>query len=336
MNFVESLNQALRTRMSEDNRVYLLGADIGDPYGGAFKATRGLGDTFPGRLLSTPVSEAALVGMAAGMALNGLLPIVEIMFGDFLGLTFDQLLNHATKFPALYGADCRCPVVLRSPVGGGRGYGATHSQSVEKHFLGMPGLRVVALGPHSEPLSVLREVQQDREPTLIVEAKSCYGEPMRDAHYWRTRSWCHERFELGGCPATAISPVPREQCRVTVLAYGAMAVRLEPLIWRHAVERELFCEMLVLTVLNARDLRPLIERIAVTGRAITIEEGAAGWHWGAGLQDRLRQLRGFGATHFETLAARAAPIPSGLANEELAQIHDAEIHLALDRITRRP
>ena len=141
---LESLNSALHHAFSDNKNVYLLGEDVLDPYGGAFKVTRGLSTSYPDRVLTTPISEAGIVGVAAGMALRGLRPVVEIMFGDFVSLIADQLINHITKFRWMYNDQVRVPLVIRTPMGGRRGYGPTHSQSLEKLYLGVPGLCVVA------------------------------------------------------------------------------------------------------------------------------------------------------------------------------------------------
>ncbi len=139
-----SLNRALHRAFAEDERVYLIGEDLLDPYGGAFKVARGLSTAYPGRVLTTPVSEAGILGVGTGMALRGLRPVVEVMFGDFVTLIADQLVNHAAKFRAMYNGQVAVPLVVRTPMGGRRGYGPTHSQSLEKLFLGVPGLRVLA------------------------------------------------------------------------------------------------------------------------------------------------------------------------------------------------
>src|SRR5512136_2612410 len=141
---LESLNTGLHQAFSMDPGVYLLGEDILDPYGGAFKVARGLSSSYPERVLTTPISEAGFVGIAAGMALRGLRPVVEIMFGDFISLIADQLINHIAKFHWMYNEQVHVPLVIRTPMGGRRGYGPTHSQTLEKLYLGVPGLKVVA------------------------------------------------------------------------------------------------------------------------------------------------------------------------------------------------
>ena len=119
---LESLNQALHKALASDERVYVLGEDILDPYGGAFKVTQGLSTAFPDRTITTPVSEAGIFGVATGMALRGLRPVVEIMFGDFITLIADQLINHAAKFRYIYNEQLSVPIVIRVPMCGSRGY----------------------------------------------------------------------------------------------------------------------------------------------------------------------------------------------------------------------
>ena len=114
--------------------MYLIGEDMLDPYGGAFKVTKGVSSKFPERVITTPISESAIIGLGTGMAMRGMLPVVEIMFGDFLTLCTDQIVNSATKFPLMYKDRVAVPLVIRTPMGGGRGYGPTHSQSLEKMF----------------------------------------------------------------------------------------------------------------------------------------------------------------------------------------------------------
>ena len=179
---VEAINAAIHTCLAESPEVVFLGEDVLDPYGGAFKVARGLSSAFPGRVLTTPVSEAGIVGMGIGMALRGLRPIVEIMFGDFLALACDQLLNHASKLRWMSNDKLRVPLVLRTPMGGRRGYGPTHSQSLEKHFLGVPGLRPVAITWLDDPARLLRSaVLDDDDPVLFIEHNL---KLVRDLAHW--------------------------------------------------------------------------------------------------------------------------------------------------------
>jgi len=173
---LDSINQSLHDMMAADPRVVVLGEDILDPYGGAFKVTKGLSTRFPGRVLTTPISEAAIAGLATGLALRGMRPIAEVMFGDFLFLAGDQLVNHAAKFQWMFNDQVRVPLVMRAPMGARRGYGPTHSQSIEKHFMGVPGLWLVAPHVLGEPGRLLQQAALECDaPVVFIESKTCYG-----------------------------------------------------------------------------------------------------------------------------------------------------------------
>ena len=131
MKFFEALNSALNFLLKNSNQVILYGEDIVDNYGGAFKVTKGLSTKFPKRVIATPISEASLVGIAGGMSIGCLKPIVEIMFADFILLAADQLLNHLLKYEKMYNQQVKVQVTIRTAVGARRGYGPTHSQSPE-------------------------------------------------------------------------------------------------------------------------------------------------------------------------------------------------------------
>ncbi len=173
---VTLIRDALHRALQRDHRVVLIGEDIESPYGGAFKATKGLSEAFPGRVRNTPISEALIVGLGNGLALAGLRPVCEIMFGDFLTLAADQWLNHAAKFRYMYNEQVQVPLIVRTPMGGRRGYGPTHSQSIEKHFLGVPGTRVLAVNHRSDPGEFYDCLfARIAEPTLVIENKLLYA-----------------------------------------------------------------------------------------------------------------------------------------------------------------
>jgi pyruvate/2-oxoglutarate/acetoin dehydrogenase E1 component len=278
---VRELNGAMHALLERDPRVVVLGEDIADPYGGAFKVTRGLTTAYPGRVLTTPVSEGALVGVAAGLAMAGYRPIVEIMFGDFVSLAFDQVVNHVTKYGPMYAGKVTCPVIIRTPSGGHRGYGPTHSQSLEKHFLGVPNLIVVAASLSHDPARILGELLGRDEPALYVEHKLLYPESLalpRDGRVGAALG--HEEASAGHLPTVAISYVPRSECRATVLAYGYTALLAQRAIEQLAVEEEVFAELLVPAQIAPMDWAPVEASVSVTGSLVTAEEGMAGWSWG--------------------------------------------------------
>jgi acetoin:2,6-dichlorophenolindophenol oxidoreductase subunit beta len=274
MIFSRALGDTLRRALTEDPRVIVLGEDVCDPYGGAFKVTRGLSTDFPGRVRSTPISEGAIAGVAAGLALVGFRPIAEIMFGDFLTLCFDQVVNHIAKYEAMYAGAATCPVILRTPSGGGRGYGPTHSQSLEKHFLGVPHLRVAAASLRHDPDLVFDALLAGDEPTLYVEHKLLY--PLHLA----TPASEHDASP-GALPTACLRLVERERCAVTVVAYGYQAEIAWRVLERLAIEEELFGELLVPAQIAPLDWGPIVRSVGETGALLTSEEGTAGWSWGA-------------------------------------------------------
>jgi acetoin:2,6-dichlorophenolindophenol oxidoreductase subunit beta len=277
--YARALGETLGHALESDPRVVLLGEDILDPYGGAFKVTRGLSMRYPRRVRATPISEAAIAGVSAGLALAGFRPIAEIMFGDFLTLCFDQIANHIAKYGAMYDGAATCPVVIRTPSGGGRGYGPTHSQSLEKHFLGIPHLRVVAGSLWHDPLTLFEDFLADDRPVLHIEHKLLY--PLHVAVNGHANLSTGGPDGSPGCPATvSVRMVPREDCSLTVVAYGYPAELARRVLERVAIEEELFAELLVPAQLSPIDWAPLERSVSVTGSLLTVEESTAGWSWG--------------------------------------------------------
>ena len=131
----ERIRNAFQQTLEKDSTTIHIGEDIRSPYGGAFKATKGLSDQFPDRVLNMPISEQAIVGIGNGLALRGMRPFTEIMFGDFLSLTFDQIINHAAKFAYMFNDNVTVPIVIRTPMGGKRGYGPTTVKVLRSTFL---------------------------------------------------------------------------------------------------------------------------------------------------------------------------------------------------------
>ena len=166
---------------------------------GAFRITRGLSERWPDRVLTTPISEESLFGVAAGMAMRGRRPILEIMFGDFIALGFDQIVNGISKFPFMYDGKVTVPLVVRTPMGGRRGYGPTHSQSLEKLLVGVPGIVVVATSECHDLGALLSQAVLDDRPVFLIENKLMYGRPNRRPEVLRRRVPLHRvRGPLSG------------------------------------------------------------------------------------------------------------------------------------------
>lgn len=222
MNVRESINNTLDTAMKYDCHILLLGEDICDPYGGAFNVTKGLSTTYPSRVINTPISEAGIIGLAIGLALEGYRPVVEIMFGDFMTLVIDQLLNHASKIQNLF--ERPMPITIRTTTGGAYyGLGATHSQSIEKLFFGIPGLKVIAPSIAHDPGQLLRRAIYDDDPVIYLEHKGLYQ-----------KKWVSRVFPSGHTYGVAYLsdeynpyPSPPFKRPVYIYCYGGMSVVAE-------------------------------------------------------------------------------------------------------------
>jgi pyruvate/2-oxoglutarate/acetoin dehydrogenase E1 component len=329
---LESLNSALHQALAADQRVLLLGEDILDPYGGAFKVTRGLSSAFPERVFTTPISEAGIVGLAAGMALRGLRPVVEIMFGDFVTLIADQVINHAVKFRWMYNDQVRVPMVIRTPMGGRRGYGPTHSQSLEKLYIGVPGLRVLAAANLGDPGSLLEHaILQDDDPVLFVENKLLYLLALLDRQALGD-------FDLLEIQDTAsYAPVYRLRLKsappsvLTVAAYGYMADQARQAILKLAYEHEVFAELVVLTQLAPVEIEPILSSARGTGRLLVVEEGNFTLGWGAEVLARAVESPGMRLKAAQRLAAADLPVPaSGSLESQVLPGIDQIVQAALE------
>ncbi|GIE88918.1 alpha-ketoacid dehydrogenase subunit beta [Actinoplanes regularis] len=334
MIFAKELGDTLRGALTDDPRVVLLGEDIADPYGGAFKVTRGLSTAFPQRVRTTPISEGAIAGVSAGLALAGYRPIAEVMFGDFLTLMFDQVVNHIAKYQAMYAGQATCPVVVRAATGGHRGYGPTHSQSLEKHFLGVPHLRVVAASLFHDPREVFSDFLGRDEPVLYVEHKLLYPQHLTLPVNGRIGDLL-ATSEGGPLPTVRLSAVPVEDCTVSVLAYGYQAMLAAKVIERLAMEEEIFAELLVPAQIAPMDWAPVERSVAVTGRLVTVEEGADGWSWGTEAASVIsRRLFGRLRRPVDVVASEATVIPSSKTKEASILVGSAQIEAAIRAAAR--
>ena len=319
---LDSLNRGLHRAFSQDERVYLIGEDLLDPYGGAFKVSKGLSSKYPDRVWTSPVSEAALAGVGAGMALRGLKPVVEIMFGDFSTLIADQLINSISKFRGMYADRVEVPLVIRAPMGGRRGYGPTHSQTLEKLYLGVPGLRTLAADTLVDPGELLfKAIVEDVGPVFFIENKLLYLRPLLEID-----SLSDLEIESS---STAESYASVHTLRIksappavlTLTAYGYMAELAREAMVRLAFENELFCELVVPSQLSPLDAQGALDpALAVslrrTGRLLTIEEGTYTLGWGAEILARTAQAFPAQLKAARRLAAADQPIPASIPLEE--------------------
>jgi acetoin:2,6-dichlorophenolindophenol oxidoreductase subunit beta len=177
MTMAQALNLALDQALERDERVLVLGEDIADPAGGISGITAGLSTKYGAdRVLDTPISEAAIVGTAIGAAIDGFLPVAEIMIMDFIGIALDQIVNHAAKLRFMTGGRTPSPITVRTGVFGGRGTGATHSQSLEAWFMHIPGVKVIIPATPGDAKGLLSTAIFDEDPCVFVETVALYGQ----------------------------------------------------------------------------------------------------------------------------------------------------------------
>jgi 2-oxoisovalerate dehydrogenase E1 component beta subunit len=270
MNIIEAVRSALQTQMRADSRVVVLGEDVGK-FGGVFRATSGLYDEFGAdRVIDTPLAEAGIIGTAIGMALYGLRPVPEIQFGDFIFPAFDQIVNELAKFRYRSGGQYSCPVVIRTPVGGGIRGGHYHSQSPEALFIHTPGIKVVAPSNPYDAKGLLLAAMRQNDPVLFMEPKRIYraskGE-VPDGDY---------TLELGR------ANVAREGTQVTVLAWSGM-VSIADDAAKKAAEAGISVEVVDLRTLMPYDIDTILASVKKTGRVVIVHEAPRTCGFGAEL-----------------------------------------------------
>lgn len=271
MSIVEALRKAIVESMEQDESVFCLGEDISIPggFGGAFTVTLGLETQFPDRMINTPISEAAIFGMACGAAAMGMRPIADVQYGDFLLNAGSQVVNQIAKLPYMSGGKVRLPLVMRAPVGV-TGRGAQHSQNLESLFLSCPGIKIVAPSTAYDALGLMRSAIRDNDPVLVFEHKLLYGSK-------------GARAEKGTVDAS--SDVPDDYFEVPI---GKAAIRrsgkditlVGSLLMSHFnllaaadLQNEgIDCEVIDLRSIWPMDTELIFDSIRKTGRIVIVEE----------------------------------------------------------------
>jgi pyruvate dehydrogenase E1 component beta subunit len=272
LGIAEALREAIAEEMRRDPRVFCIGEDIGVPggWGGAFTVPLGLQEEFPGRLLDTPIAENGFFGVAVGAAVLGMRPIADVQYGDFLACAMDQIHSNASMLRYMSGGTVRVPLVMRAPVGA-TGRGAQHARNMERFFIGIPGLKVVAPSTAYDAKGLLKAAVRDDNPVMIFEHKLLYGSK-------------GPRSESGAVDATSDVPdedytvplgraaVRREGGRVTILGWLLMAH------YAQGAARTLAAEGVDAEVIDVRSLSPfdydtIGRSVRKTGRVVIAEEG---------------------------------------------------------------
>ena len=305
LTYRDALYEALKEEMERDDSVVMIGEDFAS--GGAFGVAGDLPDLFGReRVIRTPISENGFIGVSVGAAMTGLRPVAEIMFMDFMTLAMDQLVNHAAKIHYMYAGQYSVPLVVRTPAGAGRGYGASHSQSLESWLIQVPGLKVVAPSDPADAKGLLKSAIRDDNPVVFIENKLLYpkkGTIEDDA----------EIIPLG------VARVRRFGDDITIVSYGRMldmALEAAEILAEEGVE----CEVIDLRTLKPLDMATLLNSSARTGRFVFVEEGTGG----VGAEVAARVVEELPGTRVVRVAAKDAPIPSSgpLEQHVIPQVED--------------
>ena len=278
LEFRAAIREAIIEEMERDESVVFFGEDIAAEQGGVFAVTPGIQERFGAeRVFDTPISELAITGAAFGAAVTGLRPIIEIMFGDFMGLSMDSLVNQSSKYWYLSGEQRSAPMVVRSAVGGGGRFGAIHSQTHATWFQGVPGLKIVFPSSPAEAKGLLKAAIRDENPVIFLEHKRLYS----------VKGPAPE-------PADAIIPlgqanVARRGSDLTIASVGKGVPDALSAAGQLAEQSGIEAEVIDLRTLRPLDLETVLESVARTNRLLAVEEGPATGGWASGLLGRVAE-----------------------------------------------
>ncbi|MDQ2635847.1 MAG: alpha-ketoacid dehydrogenase subunit beta [Actinomycetota bacterium] len=276
LTMVAAINRALHDAMAADDRVLVFGEDVAT-LGGVFRVTEGLAETFGGqRCFDTPLAESAIVGIAIGMAIRGLIPVTEIQFDGFAAPAFDQIVSHLAKYRMRTRGDIAMPVTLRIPSFGGIGAVEHHSESTETYWLHTAGLKVVVPSTPSDAYWLLRQAISSPDPVVYLEPKRRY--------------WAREQVDtdVAGLPIGRAA-VRRSGDDVTVVTYGPLVATALSAAEIAAEQHGWRIEVIDLRSLNPLDFDTVADSVRRTGRAVVMHEGPRTLGFGAELAARLQE-----------------------------------------------
>ncbi len=304
LKYWQAINEALAEELERDEGVCILGEDVGAP-GGAFGATQGLFDRFgPERVRDTPISEAALMGIATGAAMCGIRPVLEIMFLDFILLTLDQLLNHAAKMRFMSGGVHKVPLTVITACGARRSTGPQHSQVLAPMLANVPGLRVVWPSTPADAKGLIKSAIRSDDPTLVIESLSL----------WRNKGEVPEGEYL---VPLGRANIVRQGGDVTLIGVGSSMPTVVSAA-EHLDVQGISCEVVDLRSLSPLDLDTVIESVARTGRLVVAQDGYPALGLGAGLVGHV-VTSAFGALKAapRVVEPPASPVPFNRTLEEM-------------------
>lgn len=334
LTFLASLSLALHTLMAKDPNVVVLGEDPLEQDGNTSRIAESLARRFPNRVLTMPSGEASIVGVATGLALSGMRSIAEIAFGDFVALATDQLVNYASKYPVMYDADVAVPLVVRMPVGADHGDGPAPSQSLEKLYLGVPNLTVVAPSHFHAAGELLTQATQSTHPVLFLENKLLYPLPLALAPEMDGLS--RSEFSNGSLFPSVLLRNYRapEKADVAVIAYGGLSRLLEPAL-RWLGERDVRVVACLAGTLHPLTVEPILACAREAGRVLVVEEGSSAFGWAAEVSTRIYDtLFSELVTPVRRLGALDSVIPANRTLEQRVRVSEEAIISAVLELMR--
>ncbi len=276
MTYREALRLAMRQEMERDERVFVMGEEVG-LFDGSYKVTAGLMDEFgPDRVRDTPISEEGFLGAGVGAAMLGERPVVEVMTLNFLLVAMDQVVNHAAKIGAMFGGEVRCPMVIRTPNGAGNQLTAQHSQSFDGWFAGTPGLKVVAPATPADAKGLLKAAIRDDDPVLVIENLPIYKE----------KGVVPVNPEL--LTPIGLAAVAREGSDLTIVSHSFATVRALKVAEKMQADHGVSVEVVDLRSLRPLDVETVAASVAKTNRALCVEEGWPSYGVSAELAARIQ------------------------------------------------
>ncbi len=318
LRYREALGAALREELRRDERVFLMGEDIG-VFGGAFKVTDGLLEEFgEKRVRDTPISENTIVGLGVGAAMAGLRPVVELMTINFALLAFDQIVNHAAHIHYMFGGQARVPLVVRMPQGAGHQLGPTHSHCFEALFLHIPGLLVAVPSTAADAKGLLKSAIRDENPVIFIEHESLYG----------LRGEVPEGEDV--LVDFGRARIAREGSDVTIVGVSRMALTAQRAAAKLAEQHGVQAEVIDPRTLRPLDLDTILASVRKTNRCVIVEEGWPHGGVGANLAALISEQA------FDDLDAPVrrvsgadVPMPYSKPLEDIAYPHEPQIVAAV-------
>ena len=323
-NVLENINAAMVGLFRNDEKAVLVGEDIADPYGGSFKVSRGISGIAPDRVITTPISEESFTDMAAGMAIMGYRPIVDLMFSDFAALAFDPLVNFASKFVSMYGERRPLQMIVRCANGGYRGYGATHSQSMQKYFMGIPNLSVYEMTPFHDNGRVFRRMFAEGNPCVYFEEKILYSSKMYKSGY--VNDIFGFSFKGGDDNWAEVSSESGADADIAVICHGGLTnaclTAAEKLMLDSEVETKLF----IPSKLYPCELSDILDELVSIGKLLIVEESTEGAAWGDEILGRIcGKFSGELPLTVRLLSSAASTIPASAAYERKILVSEDDI-----------